>query len=163
MNKKAEIINSASIYVEGLGFIAHSAKAKLPEIEFAEFTHMSGVSENTSYSTILKQMKATLELIEENKVYFEALSKRTLERASFDVKYTANNKQVVVTLKGSIVKMTHADIEVGKENVKTIELTVDFFKKETDGYVENLIDLENMICEINGTDVWATQREFLVG
>lgn len=163
MNKKAEIINSASIFVEGLGFISHMAKAKLPEIEFAEFTHMSGMSENTSYSTILKQMKATLELIEENKVYYESLSKRILQQAKFDVKYTVDNKQVVVTLKGSVVKMSHADIEVGKENVKTIELTVDFFKKETDGYVENLIDIDNMICEINGVDVWAAQREFLVG
>jgi len=46
---------------------------------------------------------------------------------------------------------------------QTIELTVDFFKKETDGHMKHLIDVNNMVCGIGGVDIRASQRGFLLG
>lgn len=164
VNNKSEIFNNASVFVEGMGFISSSAKGKLPELEFMEFTTTSGMAEHTTPSTVLKQMKATLELIEENKVYMQALAKRRGEMPVFWIKYETNNgKQVVVTLKGHISKMSTADVETGKENKKMLEVNVSFYKKEVDGVVDNLIDVDNLICEIGGVDVWADARSFHIG
>lgn len=163
INRKGEAFDGAAIVVEGLGFIASGAKGKLPDIEFTQFTSMSGVAENTIDTTVLKQMKSTLELLGENKVYVQALKKRKNKLASFEIRYTSSGKQVLVTLRGNVAKSTSADVEIGKENKKTLEITVNFYKKEVDGYVENLIDIDNMICELDGEDIWADQTAFLIG
>lgn len=167
MIRKSEVINSMSIYVEGLGFISNSAKCTLPEIEFVEFETTSGVSEHGVTTTVLKKMEATFELNEVNKVYFEALSKRQNEKATFWLKENTNknsgDSQTVVTLKGAIKKLALPESEVGKEAKSTITLSVDFFKHEKDGYTNVLVDIDNLVCEIAGKDIWQEQREFLIG
>ena len=44
MIRKSEVLNSQSVYVEGLGFIANTAKVELPKIEFEEFEAKSGIA-----------------------------------------------------------------------------------------------------------------------
>ena len=163
VNSKGEAFDSASIYVQNIGFIAAAAKGTLPVIEFVQVDMMSGVSEHTIDTSVLKKMTANIELLQENTVYIDALAKRRGEKASIDIKYTSNGKPYVVTLRGNISKLSRADVEVGKENKTTIDMSVDFFKKEVDGTVVHLIDVENMICELNGTDIWADQRQFHLG
>ncbi len=163
VNSRGEAFDSASIYVENVGFIASAAKGTLPVIEFTQIDVMSGVAEHTIDTSVLKKMTANIELLQENTVYIDALAKRRSEKASIDLKYMSNGKQHVVTLRGNISKLSKADVEVGKENKTTIDISVDFFKKEVDGTLIHLIDVENMICELNGTDIWADQRQFHLG
>jgi P2 family phage contractile tail tube protein len=167
MNRKTEILNAATVYVEGLGFISNTATVELPSIGFEGFEAKTGVATHEVTSTVLQKMDAKFELNEVNKVYFEAVAKRQNEKASFWVKKVSskggNEVQTVVTLKGSVKNFQLPSGEIGAEEKASLELNVDFFKYEMDGETMVLIDIDNMICEINGQDLWANQREFLMG
>jgi P2 family phage contractile tail tube protein len=163
VNRKSEAFNNASIFIEGLGFISSAAKGKLPDVEFVQYTNTSGMAEHTVDTSVLKQMKATLELIEENRVYAQALSRRKNEKTVIWIKYESNAKKIVVTLMGNITKLGGVDVETGKENKQTMEISVSFYKKEVDGDTELLIDVDNLICELGGVDIWADSRAFIFG
>lgn len=108
-------------------------------------------------------MKSTLELTEDNSVYAQALAKRKSEKMIVWIKYQSNNKQVVVTLNGNITKLNGVDVETGKENKQSLEMSVSFYKKEVNGTTEVLIDVDNLICELGGVDIWADSRAFIFG
>jgi len=167
MIRKSEIINSCSVFVEGLGFISNTASVELPKIEFESFEAKSGVATHSVTSTVLKKMEARFELNEVNKVYFTAITKRQNEKAVFWVKSNTNlnatDRKITVTLKGHVDTFEFPKGEHGKEAKSTLQVAVDFFKYEQDGETLVLIDIDNMICEIDGTDIWTAQREFLVG
>lgn len=163
VNRKSEAFNNASIFIEGIAFISSAAKGKLPDIEFLQYAHTSGMAEHTVDTTVLKQMKATLEFIEENPVYAQALSRRKTEKTVVWIKYESNSKQIVVTLMGNINKLNGVDVETGKENKQSLEMSVSFYKKEVNGSTELLIDVDNLICELGGVDIWADSRAFIFG
>lgn len=167
MIRRSETLNSCSVYVDGLGFISNTANVELPKIEFESFESKSGVASHNVTTTVLKMMEAKFDLNEVNSVYFDAIAKRQNEKAEFWVKKNTNlnatDSQTVVTLKGQIDSFEFPAGEIGKEEKAAISLKVDFFKYEKDGATHVLIDVDNMICEINGNDIWAAQREFLVG
>ena len=90
MIRKSEVLNSASVFIEGLGFISNTAKVELPKIEFETFEAKSGVAVHNITTTVLKKMEAKFELNEVNDVYFEALAKRQNEKAVLWVKKNTN-------------------------------------------------------------------------
>ena len=98
MIRKSEVLNSQSVYVEGLGFIANTAKVELPKIEFEEFEAKSGIAIHGITTTVLKKMEAKMELNEVNDVYFEALAKRQNEKAVFWVKKNTNKNSILYLL-----------------------------------------------------------------
>ena len=167
MIRKSEVLNSQSVYVEGLGFIANTAKVELPKIEFEEFEAKSGIAIHGITTTVLKKMEAKMELNEVNDVYFEALAKRQNKKAVFWVKKNTNknstDSKTTVTLKGSVKILEFPNGDIGSEEKASISVTVDFFKYEKDGQTPVLIDIDNMVCEIDGKDLWQEQRDFLIG
>jgi len=167
MIRKSEVINSCSIYVEGIGFISNSATVELPKVEFEAFEAKSGMAVHNVTTTVLKKMEAKFELNEINRVYFTALAKRQNEKAEFWVKKNTNlnaqDKKIVATIKGHIQTIELPKGELGKEAKTTITVAADFFKYEKDDETLFLIDIDNLVCEIDGTDIWQSQREFLVG
>jgi len=167
MVRKSEVLNSQSVYVEGIGFISNSAKVELPKIEFESFEAKSGVAIHSIATTVLKKMEAKFELNEINRVYFEALAKRTKDKARFEVRKNTNknsqDSRTVVTLKGTIDSFEFPNTDIGAEEKATLNLAVDFFKYEKDMQTLVLIDIDNLVCEINGKDLWQEQRDFLIG
>lgn len=167
MIRKSEILNSASVFVEGVGFISNTAKVEIPKIEFETFEAKSGVAIHSVTSTVLKKMEAKFELNEINKVYFEAIAKRQNQKASFWVKKNTNknssDSKTTVTLKGSVDSFEFPNGDIGAEEKATLSLGVDFFKYEKDGQTLVLIDVDNLVCEIDGKDLWQEQRDFLIG
>lgn len=167
MIRKSEVLNSVSVYIEGMGFISNTAKVELPKIEFETFESKSGVAVHNIATTVLKKMEAKFELNEVNKVYFEAISKRQKQKSTFWVKKNssknATDSQTTVTLKGSVDVFEFPNGDIGSEEKSVLNLNVDFFKYEKDGQTLVLIDVDNLVCEINGEDLWQAQRDFLVG
>lgn len=167
MVRKSEVLNSSSVFVEGIGFISNTAKVELPKIEFETFEAKSGIAVHSINTTVLKKMEAKFELNEVNKVYFEAIAKRQKQKSTFWVKKNTNknatDSQTTVTLKGSVDVFEFPNGDIGTEEKSVLSLTVDFFKYEKDGQTLVLIDVDNLVCEINGEDLWQNQRDFLVG
>ncbi len=167
MVRKSEVLNSQTVFVEGVGFISNSAKVELPKVEFESFEAKSGVAVHNIPTTVLKKMEAKFELNEINKVYFEAISKRQNQKAVFWVKKNTNQNEAdsktTVTLKGSVDSFEFPNGDIGAEEKAALSLNVDFFKYEKDGQVLVLIDVDNLVCEINGKDIWQEQRDFLLG
>ena len=167
VNRKSEVLNGSSVFLEGVGFISTTADAKIPKIEFEGFSVKSGLAEHHIDSTVLKAMEAEFGLNEVNDVYFEALAKRKGEQATIWVKKTSSqgttDHQTVVTLKGHATSFEPPNDEIGKEYKASFNFAVDFYKYEIDGVEKFLIDVDNLICRINGVDLWEDSRNFLLG
>lgn len=167
MVRRSEVLNSQTVYVEGVGFISNSAKVELPKVEFESFEAKSGVAIHSVATTVLKKMEAKFELNEVNKVYFEAIAKRQNQKSTFWVKKNTNQNEkdskTVVTLKGSVDSFDFPSSDIGNEEKASLSLSVSYFKYEKDSRTLVLIDVDNLICEINGKDLWQEQRDFLLG
>jgi len=163
VNNRINKINNASIFVEGLGFISNAAKVELPEVDFVDFNVTSGMSEHTVDTIVLKKLEAKFELNDVNRVYFNAMRKRQGDTATFWVKAQMEGINVVATLKGNMKKLKFPTIEVGKEAKVTFDVNVRYFKLETNADTSYLIDVDNLICEIGGVDIWEDARAFHLG
>lgn len=163
VNNRINRINNASIFVEGVGFLSNAAKVELPEIDFVDFNATSGMAEHTVDTTVLKKMEAKFELNDINPVYFKAMQKRQSEQAVFWVKAQMEGVNVVATIKGNMKKLKFPTIEVGKETKVTFDVNVRYYKLETGSEVPYLIDVDNLICEIGGVDIWEDARNFHLG
>ena len=75
----------------------------------------------------------------------------------------STDSKTTVTLKGSVKILEFPNGDIGSEEKASISVTVDFFKYEKDGQTLVLIDIDNMVCEIDGKDLWQEQRDFLIG
>ncbi len=163
INNKINKINSASVFVEGVGFLSSAGKVDLPEIDFVEFSAMSGMAEHTVDTTVLKKMEAKFELNDINMVYFKAMQKRESQLVSFWVKAKFEGVDVIATIKGNIKKLKFPTIEVGKESKVSFDVNVRFYKLEMGSEKPYLIDVDNLICEIGGVDIWEDARSFHLG
>jgi len=163
VNNRINKINNASIFVDGLGFISNAAKVELPEVDFVDFSVTSGMSEHTVDTTVLKKLEAKFELNDVNMVYFKTMIKRQSDTATFWVKAQMEGVNVVATLKGNMKKLKFPTIEVGKEAKVTFDVNVRYFKLETNADTAYLIDVDNLICEIGGVDIWEDARGFHLG
>ena len=167
MNKKAEMITGASVYVDGIGFISTAAKVELPKIEFESFDGKSGITNHKVATTILKAMEAKFELNEINPVYFAAMGARKTIPTVLWVKATTlkdgKDSKIVATLIGDISNFEFPNIELSKETTCKFTLSVDFFSYIQDDAPLLTIDVKNMICQIGANDLWAEQRDHLVG
>lgn len=160
--KQNEVINSASCYVEGIGFIGNTAKVELPKIEFESIENKSGLGTKKVATSMLKAMEAKFEINEVNLVYFEALQKRNDQVVIWVKSHSYSGKKenrFTATLKGQVSLFESFTPEQGKEATEKFTLDVSFYKREMNEITQCLIDIDSGICEIGGKDVWETQRQ----
>lgn len=167
MTKQPEVLNSVSVFVDGIGFIASTASVELPKIEFEQFESKSGVSTNKIATSVLKAMEAKFELNETNRVYFLELARRFGTYATVWVKANTvidgHERKIVATLRGTVDNFEFFKPELGKETKSSFTMNVRFFNYVQDGEPLVLVDVDNMICALAGVDIWANQRQFLQG
>lgn len=164
--KQSEVLNTVACYVEGIGFLGTTTKAELPKIEFETLESKNGLGTKKIHTAKLKAMEAKFEINEVNAVYFAALKKRTEEVVLWVKTHSYSGKsenKFVATLKGQISAFESFTPEQGKETTEKFTLDVSFYKRELNDITQCLIDLDNGVCEIDGTDVWEEQRNHFIG
>lgn len=160
--KTPQTMAGCTVFVEGLGFLGTSKEVTLPKLEFITWTSNSGMGEREIDTGLLKAMTATFVFEEYNKVYFEALVKRFNIVSNIYVKQNISQGvlqiPLVATLRGFIKTLEMPKYENTKEVNVTLEMAVCFYKFEYNYKQELLIDIDNMLCFINGIDILAPAK-----
>lgn len=158
--RQPDIINKQNLFIEGLGFLGTASKIEVPAVEF-ETIEKEGVYKGEMATDILKALTAKFTLKEYNPVIWQALSQRSMQSPNIYAKWDSKGKNInapqVATFRGKVKKLED-NLEVGKEAQLVFEMAVDFYKRESYGKTELLIDTENLVCEIAGVDQWATLK-----
>lgn len=157
----AGILRGQRIFVEGVGFVGTTNKVEPPKVEF-EVAEVAGREVD---SGLLKPLSCTLEVTELNPVLWSAVQKRLGETATFTIKRSVANKgaekQVYFEVTGWVKTQGGGDGDIGKEDVVSLEISVQGYKLEIDGKEMYDIDIPNDICKIDGKDNYETLRKHI--
>lgn len=159
--KKRQIWRDHNILVNGIGNLGVSKSLKTPDIEFLT-SESDGVIAIEEVIPLVKAMSAEIVLNEYNKEVYSAVSKQFNSAPTFFCKGSMvqgdQKIQVLHTIKGKVKKLGDPIPDRGKEVEMTLEISVSAFSKEINGVKVIDIDLENMICIIDGVDLFEELR-----
>lgn len=165
--RKSQIINASCIYIEGIGFLGTSAEVEIPAIEFETYEQNGGFYKQNLNTGILKTMTAKFIVSEFNSVIYESFSKQFNKSnpSNLYVKWNVSSPKGhfdhIATFRGDITKHTPPKVAAGEEVKCEFELQLSFLKLEDYGVESVLIDTNNLICRIGGTDLWEEIRSNL--
>lgn len=164
--REAQVINAASVFVEGIGFLGVSKEVELPAIEFETYTQNAGFYKANQNSGILKEMTLKVKFSEYNIVYLNSMSSQFNGSSNLYVKWNVSSQKGhfghVATFRGNITKLTMPKIASGEEVEVELEMQVYFYKKDENNAQVMLIDTRNMICLMGGKDIWADLRSHVM-
>jgi P2 family phage contractile tail tube protein len=159
--KNRQIWRDQNILVNGIGNLGVSKSLKVPEIEFLT-SEREGAIAVEEVIPLIKAMSAEIVLNEYNTEVYSAVSKQFSNSPTFFCKgsLVQGDQKIPVlhTIKGKVKKLGSPIPDRGKEVEMTLEISVSAFSKEINGVKVIDIDLENMICIIDGVDLFAELR-----
>lgn len=159
--KNRQIWRDQNILVNGIGNLGVSKSLKVPELEFLT-SEREGAIAVEEVIPLLKAMSAEIVLNEYNTEVYSAVSKQFSNSPTFFCKgsMVQGDQKIPVlhTIKGKVKKLGSPIPDRGKEVEMTLEISVSAFSKEINGVKVIDIDLENMICIIDGVDLYAELR-----
>jgi len=159
--KNRQIWRDQNILVNGIGNLGVSKSLKVPELEFLT-SEREGAIAVEEVIPLLKAMSAEIVLNEYNTEVYSAVSKQFSNSPTFFCKgsMVQGDQKIPVlhTIKGKVKKLGSPIPDRGKEVEMTLEISVSVFSKEINGVKVIDIDLENMICIIDGVDLYAELR-----
>lgn len=159
--KQRQIWIDQNILVNGIGNLGVSKSLKVPELEFLT-SEREGAIAVEEVIPLLKAMSAEIVLNEYNTEVYSAVSKQFSNSPTFFCKgsMVQGDQKIPVlhTIKGKVKKLGSPIPDRGKEVEMTLEISVSAFSKEISGVKVINIDLENMICIIDGVDLYAELR-----
>jgi len=159
--KQRQIWRDHNILVNGIGNLGVSKSLKTPEIEFLT-SERDGAMAIEEVIPMIKAMSAEIVLNEYNTEVYFAVAKQFSNAPTFFCKGSMvqgdQKIQVLHTIKGKVKKLGNPIPDRGKEVEMTLEISVTAFSKEINGVKVIDIDFENMICMIDGVDIYAELR-----
>lgn len=159
--KQRQIWRDHNILVNGIGNLGVSKSLKVPEVEFLT-SERDGAMAVEEVIPLIKAMIAEIVLNEYNTEVYSAVAKQFNNAPTFFCKgsLVQGDQKIPVlhTIKGKVKKLGNPIPDRGKEVEMTLEISVTAFSKEINGIKVIDIDLENMICIIDGVDLFAELR-----
>ena len=160
-NKARQILRDMNILVDGIGNIGVSKSVELPKVEFLT-TERGGAMAVEEVVPLIKAMNAKISLNEYNTEAFSAANKVFGTGTTIFIKGSTVQGDVktpiLATLKGKVKLLENPLPEAGKEVEMNMEISVTAYSFEIDGKKKIDIDVENMICVIDGVDLYAELR-----
>lgn len=159
--KQRQIWRDFNILVNGIGNLGVSKELEVPELEFLT-SEREGAMAVEEVIPLLKAMSAKIVLNEYNTEVYAAVSKQFSSAPTFFCKGSLvqgdTKIPVLHTIKGKVKKLSNPLPDRGKEVEQTLEISVSAYSKEINGVKVIDIDFENMICMIDGVDIYAELR-----
>ena len=156
--REAQVINAGQIFVEGLGFLGVTTEIEIPAVEFETYEQNAGFYKSNLNTGIIKPLVLKVKLAEYNSVLCESMSKQFDELSNIYAKWNVSSPKGhfshIATFRGNITKNTLPKIKFGESVELELEVQCYFMKLEVKGITEFLIDTRNLICQINGKDIW---------
>jgi P2 family phage contractile tail tube protein len=165
--KKPQTLTDANVFINGNHHLGVSSKVKLPKIDFLRDVQKAGGFERDLFNGILGKMEAEISLREFSKSAYGAVKNawESADRAKFRVKanYHVDGKDypVVANFNGN-ANVEDSPLEAGKGVERVLKISVTFADLTIDGKQEYQIDTDNMVCIIEGKDLFSTLRANLI-
>jgi len=159
--KARQILRDMNILVDGIGNLGISKSVELPKIEFLT-SERGGAMAVEEVIPLIKAMSAKITLNEYNGEAFSAANKVFGSGTTIFIKGSTVQGDVktpiLATIKGKVKVIENPFPESGKEVEMNMEISVTAYSFEINGQKKIDIDVDNMICVIDGVDLYAELR-----
>lgn len=160
-----QVLREMNILVEGIGNVGVSNKVELPDVEFLTIER-EGAMAKEEVIPLLKAMSAKIVLSEYNKYAFTAASKQFGTSPVFYVKGSLiqgdTSSPLLATITGKVKKFQNPLPDRAKDVEQTLEISVSAYSLEISGSKVIDIDVDNLICEIDGVDLFQELRNHIL-
>lgn len=164
-NKARQIWRDFNILVDGIGNVGVSKTIEPPKLEFLT-VERDGAMAMEEVVPLIKAMTAKIVLNEYNPEAYAAAAKQFGTAPTFFCKGSTVQGDakipVLMTIKGKVKVLEAPVAERGKEVEMTLEIAVTAYSQEINGVKKIDIDVENMICVIDGVDLYADLRAHIL-
>lgn len=164
MKHAPQYLSGMTVFIDGVGLLGTARQVTLPKVEQMRETVTAGGFERSQATGVFKAMEAELALSEYHAQAYQAAN-RLAKPLTFVVKGSltqkGENKAVVATLKGT-VDIDDGALETGKEAERKVKIYVDYYALEIGDKEQCLLDAENMIARISGTDLLEAVRSHIL-
>lgn len=159
--KSRQILRDMNILVDGIGNLGVSKSVELPKIEYLT-TERGGAMAVEEVIPLVKAMSAKISLNEYNPEAFSAANKVFGSGTTIFIKGSTVQGDakvpVLATIKGKVKLLENPFPEAGKEVEMNIEISVSAYSFEINGQKKIDIDTDNLVCVIDGVDLYAELR-----
>lgn len=163
-NRNRQIWRDMNILVNGIGNLGVSKSVEVPKLEFLT-NERDGAMAMEEVIPLLKALNAKIVLNEYNDEAFSATAQQFGSAPMFVCKGSTVQgdlkDSVLIMLKGRVKVLENPVPDRGKEVEMTLEIAITAYSLEINGVKKIDIDVENMICSINGTDLYAELRNHI--
>ena len=159
VNDPRTLIGSA-VYVEGDRYIGVIEDVQLPDIDFGTIESGTGVKRETPVP-ILEAMKATIKISGEDKAVYKATARQLSDMTTITIRNdvtTVRHDSVDVTLGGRVKVLKAPTLKAGEKVETELEMHLDLYVYQVNGVKRVEIDAKNIICVIDGVDLFAETR-----
>ncbi len=153
------LIGSA-VYVEGDRHIGVIEDIGLPDIEFGTVESGTGVKRETPVP-IVEAMTATLKISGDDKAVYRATAKQLADMTTITVRNdttTVRHDSLDVSLGGRVKVLKAPTLKAGEKIETELEMSLDLYVYQINGEKRVEIDARNIICVIDGIDLFAETR-----
>ena len=163
--KAKQFLREMNILVEGIGNVGTSSKAELPDVEFLT-VEKEGAMAKEEVIPLLKVMSAKITLSEYNPYAYTAAKKQFGTSPTFYIKGSMlqgdSSVQILATITGKVKKFQNPLPDRGKEVEQVLEIAVSAYSLEIGGSKKIDIDVDNLICVIDGEDIFSDLRSHIL-
>lgn len=160
-----QFLRDFNILVEGIGNVGISNKVELPDVEFLT-VESEGAMAKEEVIPLLKAMSTKITLSEYNKYAYTAASRQFGTSPVFYVKGSLiqgdQTLSLLATITGKVKKFQNPLPDRGKNVEQVLEIATSAYSLELDGVKVIDIDVDNLICEIDGEDLFADLRNHIL-
>lgn len=160
-----QVLREFNILVEGIGNVGISNKVELPDIEFLA-EERDGAMAKEEVIPLLKAMTTKITLSEYNTYAYTAASKQFGTSPVFYVKGSLiqgdETLSLLATIIGKVKKFQNPLPERGKNVEQALEIATSAYSLELGGVRVIDIDVDNLICEIDGVDLFQELRNHIL-
>jgi P2 family phage contractile tail tube protein len=160
-----QVLREFNILIEGIGNVGISNKVELPDIEFLTIER-DGAMAKEEVIPLLKTMVTKITLSEYNTYAYTAASKQFGSSPVFYVKGSLiqgdETLSLLATIIGKVKKFQNPLPERGKNVEQALEIATSAYSLELGGVRVIDIDVDNLICEIDGVDLFQELRNHIL-
>jgi len=153
------LIGSA-VYIEGDRHIGDIEDIQLPDVSFKSIENGTGVMRDTPVP-IVEAMKATIKISGDDKSVHKASAQQLANVTNITVRNdmtTVKHDSVDVTLGGRVKVLKAPTLKAGEKVETEIEMSLDVYVYQVNGVKRVEIDAHNLICVIDGVDLFSETR-----
>ncbi|MDD2267009.1 phage major tail tube protein [Sulfuricurvum sp.] len=162
--KERQYWRDFNILVDGIGNLGVSKKLETPKIEF-QTGERDGAMAQKDVIALIKALSAKITLNEYNAEAFTATSKQFGTAPTFVCKGSMTQGvsilPVLIMLKGRVEVLDTPIPDRSKEVEMTLDIAVTAYSLEINGVKKIDIDVDNMICIIDGVDLYTELRNHI--